>query len=247
MGDKRAKPFLDWAAIIILAGAFLFLTFNLNRLEPWIYQTFDVRLGNIGSYNIVKLTREFTQVAALGCLCSLLLGLGVGLFCFTPLGREFRPVIEKLGTTLSAIPNIAILRFVVPLLGLGVMPTVVALTAHGILPIIFSTVAGIENIDPSYIRIAEGLGMSKPQMMLKVQLPLAVPVIISGLRVAMISCIGGATLATSTGAEGLGVLLNAGMDTYNVVLIMECAALICLLSLLMDKSLLKLERKLRTR
>ena len=160
------------------------------------------------------------------------------------MGKEFRPVVEKVSTVMRAFPEIAMLRFVVPLLGLGIMPTIVALTAHGVLPIIFSVLSGVDNIDPNLIKVAKGMGMDKWQIMRKVQLPLALPVIISGLRVAMISCIGGSTLATSTGAEGLGILLNAGQEAYNVVFIMECAVLICLMSLITDRSLRRLESRM---
>lgn len=244
MTKGTMKNAVDWIIIAALFFAFLFLTFRLNSMEPWIYTTFDIHVGNAGSYAIPKLTGQFVRVAVLGCLCSLVFGLAISLFCYTPVGWEFRPVIDKVSTALRAFPDIAMLRFVIPLLGLGVVPTVIALTAHGVLPIIFATLAGIDNIDPSYIKVAKGMGMSKWQIMFKVQLPMAIPVIISGLRVSLISCIGGATLARSAGGGGLGILLSAGMDTYNVVLIMECAVLICLLSLLTDKSLLKLEEKM---
>ena len=80
--------------------------------------------------------------------------------------------------------------------------------------------------------------------MWKIRIPLALPVIVSGLRVSLISCIGGSTLARYSGGEGLGVLLKAGQDTYNVVLIMECAVLVCLMSLISDKSLRALEKRL---
>ncbi|MFV0520428.1 MAG: ABC transporter permease [Lachnospirales bacterium] len=244
MKKENILNYLEWLLIIFLGGSFIFLAFNFNALEPWIYETFDINLGNIGSYNVLKLTKQFLVIAFLSCVCSLIIGLFLGLFCLTTLGKEFRPIIEKLATVLSAFPSIAMLRFMVPLMGLGVLPTVTALTVHGVLPIIYSTISGIENIDASYIKVSKCMGMNKTQTMFKVQLPMAIPVIISGLRVAMISCIGGATLASYSGGEGLGVLLSAGMQQYNMVMIMECAILICLLSLLMDKSLLKLERAL---
>ena len=121
----------------------------------------------------------------------------------------------------------------------------IALTMHGILPIIFAVTSGIDNVDPILTKVAKGLGMKEYQILLKIKLPMAIPVIVSGMRVSLISCIGGATLASASGGEGLGVLLKAGQDTYNVVLIMECAIIICLISLIVDKTLRKIERWLQ--
>lgn len=238
------KRFGEEIIIAVLILLFVYLVLNFNRLEPDIYRVFDIHVGSVGTYSIPKLTRQFLTVAVLACISSLVFGIAIGMFCFTKVGKEFRPVVEKVSTVMRAFPEIAMLRFVVPLLGLGIMPTIVALTAHGVLPIIFSVLSGVDNIDPNLIKVAKGMGMDKWQIMRKVQLPLALPVIISGLRVAMISCIGGSTLATSTGAEGLGILLNAGQEAYNVVFIMECAVLICLMSLITDRSLRRLESRM---
>lgn len=238
------KRFGEEIIIAVLIFLFVYLVMNFNRLEPDIYRIFDIHVGSVGNYNIPKLTRQFLSVAVLACVSSLVFGIAIGIFCFTRIGKEFRPVIDKVSTVMRAFPEIAMLRFVVPLLGLGIKPTIVALTAHGVLPIIFAVLSGVDNIDPNLIRVAKGMGMNKWQIMFKVQLPLALPVIISGLRVAMISCIGGSTLATSTGAEGLGILLSAGQEAYNVVFIMECAVLICLMSLIADRSLRRLESRM---
>ncbi len=244
MKNQKLKDKIDWVVIIILAVSFIYFALNLNNLEPWLYEVFNIKLGNIITLDIKHLTGQFLQVAFLACVSSLVLGLLIGIFCLTSLGKEFRPVIEKIATVLRACPELALIRFMVPILGLGVVPTVVALTTHGVLPIKFATIAGVENIDPTFIKVAKGMGMSDKEIMVKIQLPMAVPVIVSGLRVSLISCIGGATLANASGAEGLGVLLSVGMQSYNTVLIMECALLICLLSLLTDKTLLKLENML---
>lgn len=234
----------DVAATIVLTLIFIYLVFNFNRLEPDIYRIFDIHVGESGSYNIVTLTRQFLTAAVLGSICSTVIGALIGMFCFTAAGREFRPIVEKTAMVMNAFPSIALIFLVIPFLGLGVMPTVTALALHGMLALIFAVIAGIDNIDPNYIRVARGMGMTDGQIMRMIQLPLALPVIVSGLRVSLISCIGGATLARYSGGEGLGVLLKAGQDTYNVVLIMECAVLVCLMSLIADKGLRAVERRL---
>ena len=198
-------------------------------------------MGNVGSYSITKLTRQFLTVALYSCGFSLILGFIIGFGCFTPLGKPFRPVVDKVAMVFRAFPDVAMVRFIVPLMGLGVWPSVVALTTHGILPIIFAVTSGVDNIDKGLLNAAKGMGMTRGQIMTRVQFPLALPVIISGLRVSLISCIGGATIATASGGEGLGLLLGVGLETYNVVLIMECAVLICLMSLIVDRLLRRVE------
>lgn len=237
----------DIVETLLLMAFFVYLVFNFNELEPAIQEFFGIHVGDSGSYNIVKLTCQSLTVAALGSFFSVLLGIAIGFFCFSRLGREFRPIVEKVAIVLNTFPAIAMICFVVPLLGLGVWPTVVALMVHGMLALIFAVLSGIDNINPNYIRVAKGMGMTGWQIMWKVRIPLALPVIVSGLRVSLISCIGGSTLARYSGGEGLGVLLKAGQDTYNVVLIMECAVLVCLMSLISDKGLRTLEKRLSYR
>lgn len=238
------KRFGEEVVIAVLIVVCAYLVFNLNNLEPTLYDVFDVHLGSKASYPIVKLTKQFLKVALLACFSSLFFGIAIGLFCFTSIGKEFRPIIDKIATILRAFPEIAMLRFVIPLMGLGVGPTIVALTVHGVLPIIFAVLSGIDNIDPNLIKVAKGMGMNKWQIMKQIEIPLALPVIVSGLRVALNSCIGGSTLATSTGAEGLGLLLGAGQEMYNIIYILEAAILICLFSLIADRTLRRIESRM---
>ena len=240
----KNKISLYTVSIISMLFVLLYFLNNLSTIEPKIYTLLDVKVGAVIKFNVAHLTRQFLFIAGISSLLSLTLGLLTGLFCISNFGREFRKIIETISTILKSFPEIAILRFVIPLLGLGVWPSIIALTAHGILPVIFSTISGIENIDKTLIKTAKGIGMSKSQIFNKVIIPLSIPVIISGFRLTVISCIGGATIASSTGAEGLGLLLKAGQETYNVVLIFECATVILLLSLISDFTLRLAEYKM---
>lgn len=240
----KNKISLYTVSIVSMLSILLYFLNNLSAIEPKIYTLLDVKVGAVIKFNVAHLTRQFLFIAGISSLLSLTLGLLTGLFCISNFGREFRKIIETISTILKSFPEIAILRFVIPLLGLGVWPSIIALTAHGILPVIFSTISGIENIDKTLIKTAKGIGMSKSQIFNKVIIPLSIPVVISGFRLTVISCIGGATIASSTGAEGLGLLLKAGQETYNVVLIFECATVILLLSLISDFTLRLAEYKM---
>ena len=240
----KNKIFLYIISIISMLSVLLYFLSNLSSIEPKIYTLLDVKVGAVIKFNVAHLTKQFLFVAGLSSLLSLALGLLIGLFCISNFGKEFRKVIETVSTILKSFPEIAILRFVIPLLGLGIWPSITALTAHGILPVIFSTISGIENVDKTLIKTAKGIGMSKFQIFNKIIAPLSIPVVISGFRLTVISCIGGATIASSTGAEGLGLLLKAGQETYNIVLIFECATIILLLSLISDFTLRLAEYKM---
>lgn len=146
--------------------------------------------------------------------------LGVGLIVSIPLGivasRHPRMSEYPLGAAgvLQTVPTLALLVLMVPLLGgvIGFTPAFVALTLYSVLPILASTVTGIRGIDPSLIEAARGLGMSEGQMLLRVQLPLAAPVILSGIRTATVLVVGTATLATPVGGLSLGNYIFSGLE-----------------------------------
>ncbi len=146
--------------------------------------------------------------------------LAVGLAISVPLGiaasRRPRLAEALLGTAgiLQTVPTLALLVLMVPLLGglIGFWPAFVALTLYSILPILANTVIGIRGVDPSLVEAARGLGMSDRQMLRRVQLPLAAPVIISGIRTATVLVVGTATLATPVGGSSLGNYIFSGLE-----------------------------------
>jgi osmoprotectant transport system permease protein len=119
--------------------------------------------------------------------------------------------------TIQTVPSLALLALMVPLLGgrIGFVPSFIALTLYSILPILANTIIGIKEVDPAYIEAACGLGMSRRQMLFRVQLPLAAPVIIGGIRTATVLVVGTATLSTEIGQMTLGNYIFQGLDTRN--------------------------------
>ena len=166
----------------------------------------------------------------------------MGILCFTKPGKSFVIVIEKVSMLVQTIPTMAVLMFGLTAFGIGMKAAVFALLLQSLLPIVFATLAGIRNVPETYIEVARGLGMTENQILIKVRIPLALPVILSGIRTAMIICIGAATLAFSTGAGGLGLLIQTGCSTYNTVYIFEGTVPICLIAILMDQILRKAEK-----
>jgi osmoprotectant transport system permease protein len=172
-----------------------------------------------------------------------------------PLGiwASRRPVIAEyllgIAGILQTVPTLALLALMVPLLGgaIGFRPALIALTLYSFLPILANTVTGIRGVDPTLIEAARGLGMSERQMLLRVQLPLAGPVILAGIRTATVLVVGTATLATPVGGKSLGNYIFSGMEMHNMTLTVIGCILAALLAIVMDQLVHLLELALTRR
>lgn len=181
--------------------------------------------------------------------------LGVGLAISLPLGilasRGPRAAEYLLGTAgaLQTVPTLALLALMVPLLGdrIGFAPAFAALTLYSILPILANTVTGIRGIEPALIEAARGLGMNSYQMLLRVELPLAAPVILSGIRTATVLVVGTATLATPVGAPSLGNYIFAGLEMNDMTSTVFGCVAAALLAIVLDQLVHLLERALSER
>ncbi|RIL78928.1 ABC transporter permease, partial [Staphylococcus equorum] len=135
---------------------------------------------------------------------------------------------------LQTIPSLALLGLMIPLFGIGTVPAIIALVVYALLPILRNTYTGVTGVDPSLIEAAKGIGMKPVRRLSKVELPLAMPVIMAGIRTAMVLIIGTATLAALIGAGGLGDLILLGIDRNNTALILIGAIPAALLAIIFD-------------
>jgi osmoprotectant transport system permease protein len=134
----------------------------------------------------------------------------------------------------QTIPSLAMLAFLLPLLGIGIKPAIVALTLYALLPIIRNTDTGLTNISGEIIEAATGLGFTKNQQLWLVELPLALPIIFAGIRTAAVIGVGIATLSSFIGAGGLGDFINRGLAMNNMNLILLGAGAAAVLALTID-------------
>ncbi len=142
---------------------------------------------------------------------------------------------------IQAIPSLALLGFFIPFLGIGMVPAIVVVILYSLLPIIKNTYIGLKNINPQTLEAARGIGMTKMQVLTKVRIPLALPVIMGGVRIAAVTAVGLMTIAAYIGAGGLGDLVYAGIATVNTAQILAGAIPACLLALVIDFVLSKIE------
>ena len=181
-------------------------------------------------------------------LLLVVLALGAAIIVALPLAlvlerarRIAEPTIGGLGV-LETIPSIALLAFMIPLFGIGVKPALVALWIYALYPIVRSAYSGVRDADPSAVEAAEALGMTPWQRLMRVRLPLAAPVIMSGIRTAAVITVGAATLAAFIGAGGLGEPIVAGLALADTNMILSGALPAAALALLVDGALALVER-----
>ena len=173
-------------------------------------------------------------------LLALLLGVPLGIL----ISRRTRLASSVLGVAgvLQTIPSVALLGFLIPLLGIGVGPALVALFLYALLPIIRNTYVGITEVSPSVKEAARGVGMTDNQVLTKVELPLALPVIFAGVRTATVINVGVATLAAYVAAGGLGEFIFSGIALSNVNMMLSGAIPAALLAIGFDFGLARLQR-----
>jgi osmoprotectant transport system permease protein len=202
--------------------------------------------GSLSSYLWERRAAIWTLV--LQHLLLVALALGAAIIVALPLAlalerarRLAEPVIGSLGV-LETIPSIALLAFMIPLFGIGVKPALVALWIYALYPIVRSAYSGVRDADPSAVEAAEALGMTPWQRLLRVRLPLAAPVIMSGIRTAAVITVGAATLAAFIGAGGLGEPIVAGLALADTNMILSGALPAAALALVVDGALALVER-----
>ena len=192
--------------------------------------------------------RAETGALTLRHLALVVVALVAAILVAVPLGlalerarRAAEAVIGALGV-LQTIPSIALLAFMIPLLGVGVRPALVALWLYALYPIVRNTYSGVRDADPDAVEASEALGATARQRLLWVRLPLAAPIILAGVRTAAVITVGAATLAAFIGAGGLGEPIVAGLALADTRLVLSGALPAALLALLVDGVLAVVER-----
>lgn len=195
----------------------------------------------------LTLTGEHLYLVAVATGLAVLAGVPLGIFI--SVRRQLaRPVLDLAGV-LMTVPSIALFGLMMPLLavfnaGLGNVPAITALVLYSQLPIIRNTYTAIMNIDEGIIESARGMGLSPREILRQVKLPLALPVIIAGVRIAVVMNIGILTIGVYIGADGLGKFIQRGIDQAYREQIMAGALLVSLLAVVIELAFYLLERRL---
>jgi osmoprotectant transport system permease protein len=192
--------------------------------------------------DVFSLTLEHLYLVIVGTL----VGGGVGFVLAIWVRRRPRWAATFIGLAevIQTLPGIALLAFLLLAFGLGNPPVIVALGLYSILPVLANTYEGLQNVDPVYLGIGKGMGMTPGQIFRQIELPIAFPVILAGLRVALVTSIGVATIGVFVGGGGLGVLIYRGLQTIDTQTMLSGAIPAALLAIVIEVGLSLWERQL---
>ncbi len=193
----------------------------------------------------LELLLEHVEISLISILIAIVLGGLVGIL-ISEFQKTTKPTLGVINF-LYTIPSISMLGFLIPFSGVGNATAVIALTVYALLPMVRNTHTGIANVDPAVLEAAKGMGSTKAQILFKIKLPLAMPVIMSGIRNMVTMTIALAGIASFIGAGGLGVAIYRGITTNNTAMTMVGSLLIALLALVMDFLLGFLEKRMSKR
>jgi osmoprotectant transport system permease protein len=191
---------------------------------------------------ILSLTLEHVQLVAIAIVVAAAIGLPAAVVLTRrPRARRFSVAFANIAQT---IPSLALFGFLVPVIGIGKTTAIVALCLYALLPILRNTLTGILGVDPAVRESAVAMGMTPRQILWQVELPLAIPSIVAGLRIATVTTIGTATIAAAIGGGGLGVFIFRGLAMFDKTTVLAGAAPAAILALAADEGLEWIERRL---
>ncbi len=173
---------------------------------------------------------------------SVVVGTAVGIWITRPMGQPFKPVVETVVSMGQTFPPVAVLALAVPAVGFGELPALIALALYGLLPVVQATVSSLQSVPEAVRQSASGIGMSAWQRLVQVEVPLALPVWLSGVRTSVIINIGTAAIASTVGAKTLGSPIIVGLGGFNTAYVLQGALLVGMLAVVTDMGFERLAR-----
>lgn len=226
-----------WWLPLVWLGLLLLASLGMAELEA-VFRWFepDSREVIYRRAGFPTLLGRHLLVVGVASLLAIVAGVGAAVLVTRPFGRDFLPLVAQFASMGQTLPPVAVLALAVPVLGFGTLPIIVALLLYGLLPIVRNSLAGLQGIDPAVHEAARGMGMSPGQVMRQVELPLAAPVILAGVRTSVTINIATAALGATVGASNLGDPIISGIVNGNTAYIVQGALLIGLLALTVDSA-----------
>ena len=234
------KSSLLWVVVL-----FAFLLLDMGQFDPvfgWAFPGIQPEVFDRASF--IEMFWSHLTLVAVASTAATLVGIGLAIFVTRPAGRDFRTIVNVAATIGQTFPPAAVLALAVPALGFGPRPTAVALFLYGLLPIVENSIAGIEGVPEAVHDAASGMGLSRWQLLRDVELPLAAPVILAGVRVSVTIGIGTATIGSAVGALTLGTPVFDGLAGNKLPYVIQGAVLVALFAILTDLLFARLSRAL---
>jgi osmoprotectant transport system permease protein len=226
-GAARLLRYLAMPIFLGLACLALYLYVNIHGLD-----SIEQRSLNAGT--LIQQTATLLKLAVISTAIVVTLSVTTGILLTRPFARHVSPFVIGLANIGQAVPSIGVLALLAIVWTIGVWPCIVALVAYSFLSILRNTMVGLRQVDRSTIEAARGMGMTKMAVLFRIELPLAVPIILAGIRTALIINVGTATLGTFIGAGGLGESINNAIRLDRTVVLVTASGLTAILALFID-------------
>jgi len=244
--DPRDRIHLGGVATSLAVLVALIVAMPLTApLFHWLFPTLDRPVYVRASF--LTLTLDHLALVAGASVPMIIVGIAGGIFVTRPAGREFAGVIDTITAVGQTFPPAAVLALAVPVVGYGAAPALVALFAYGILPVLDNTIAGLRSIPPAALDAATGMGFTAAGRLWRIELPLAAPVIVAGIRTSVAIAIGTATIGSTVGALTLGSPIIEGLSGSNTAYVLQGALLVAALAIAVDRLFAALDGWLRAR
>lgn len=229
--DRRGRSlagYLFMPAFLALVCAGLYAYVSAQDLD-------SIEQRALATARLTAALIRHVELAFVSTLLVILIAVPLGVLLTRPFARRITPAFLTAANIGQAVPSIGVLALLATLfLFLGFRAAIVALVAYAILPVLRNTMVGLEQVDESVLEAGRGMGISKLGVLLRIELPLAVPIILAGVRTALIINVGTATLATFINGGGLGDIINAGLVTNRFVIQVVGGVLTAVLALFVD-------------
>ena len=240
---KWLQDSLLWAALALLAlvGLLQYSAPLFHGLFPTLERPLYLQEP------FADLLWQHCALVALSSSIAVVVGTAAGVFITRAQGREFAPVVQAIGSIGQTVPPVAVLAIAVPVVGFGELPALIALALYGLLPVLQATVAGLQSVPVAVRQSADGMGMSPWQRFTQVEVPLALPVWLAGVRASVIINIGTAAIASTVGAKTLGSPIIVGLSGFNTAYVLQGAVLVGMLAIVVDMAFERLARRVAWR
>lgn len=232
---------------LLLALAALFLVGFLASPDSfaWLFQplTRNNAPAIYTQTSLLSLTLSHLGLVAVAVIASTVIAVGLGILVTRPAGREFLPLARTVTAVGQTFPPVAVLALAVPVMGFGAGPTLVALFLYGLLPIFENTLTGLTTQPPDVAEAARGMGLTRRQRLWQVELPLALPLILAGVRLSAVISLATATIGSTVAAKTLGEVIIAGLLSSNTAFVVQGGLVVGLLAILIYEMFQQIETR----
>lgn len=235
-GEKQTKKSIDRQRFLMMLGLPLMCALILGGWVIWRVTTdLDaIETRQLAWDTLRTLTWEHIKLTVVTTIAVLLTAVPTGVLITRPRFRHLSTPIDGFANAGQAAPVIGVIVLLAMWVGFGFWTAVLALGLYAFLPVLRNTIVGLRQVDSTLVEASRGMGMSQLQTLLRVEMPLAIPVIMAGVRTALVLVVGTATFATFINAGGLGALITTGITLFRYPILVSGALLVAVLALLVD-------------